>query len=198
MNRRPGFSLLELIISVTIMVTIFVTLGGAVANALKENKARQSTVEAIDRANQIIRSTASLIRQAQPSPTGAFPIVSASSTSLTFYTASSGETIQQARLFLSGTTLQLGRIQPVGNPATYPSDQEVVTTVLTNVRNGSVPLFEYYDVNYTGTQAAMNPINLSAIRVVKLGVIYDDNPNVPPSATTIELRAQLRNLKDNY
>ncbi len=198
-QQRPGYTLLELLVSITLMVMIFVIVVGAVVSALRDNKARQSTVTATDHANQIVRSVVSLIRQAADSPTGAYPIIAATNTSLTFYTTiSSGTTIEQARLFLNGSTLQLGTIQPSGNPVTYPAGTEVVTTLLTGVQNGSQPLFQYYDANYTGTQTAMNPITLTTVRLVKMTVIFDDNPNTPPAASTIELQAQLRNLKDNY
>lgn len=199
MRHRPGFTFLEIIISLTLMVSIFVITVTAVANALKENRARQTTIEATNRANQIVRSTASLIRQAATSPTGAYPIIAATSTSLTFYTtAADGTTIEQARLFLNGTRLQLGTIQPVGSPVTYPAGNEKISTLITGVQNGATALFQYYDKNYTGTQAAMSPITINSIRVVKVTVIFDTNSTAAPGPSTIELQAQLRNLKDNY
>lgn len=186
-----GFTLLEVLISVTLVVSIFIVVVSAVVNALRENRARQSMLAATDRAQQIVRSTVSLIRQAEPSPTGAYPIVAASDSSLNFYTAASaGSAVQLARLFLNGSSLQLGLIQPVGS-------QEVVSTVLTGVQNGAQPLLQYFDKNYTGSQTAMNPITLTSIRLVKMTVIFDDNPLAPPGPSTIELQAQLRNLKDN-
>ncbi len=196
-QSSAGFTLLEVVISLTLVVTVFVIVVSAVVSAFRDNRAQQSTLAATDHAQQIVRSTVSLIRQAESSPTGAYPIIAATNSSLTFYTAN-GNAVQQARLFLNGTWLQLGRIQPVGSPATYPANQEVVTTVLTGVQNGAQALFQYYDKNYTGSQAALNPIVPANIRLVRLTVIYDDNPAAPPAASTIELQAQLRNLKDNY
>lgn len=193
-----GFTLLEVLISVTLVVSIFIVVVSAVVNALRENRARQSTLAATDHAQRIVRSVVSLIRQAEPSPTGAYPIVAAADSSLNFYTAaSSGSAVQLARLFRNGSSLQLGLIQPVGSPPSYPSGQEVVATVLTGVQNGAQPLFQYFDKNYTGSQVAMNPITLSSIRLVKMTVVFDDNPLAPPGPSTIELQAQLRNLKDN-
>lgn len=198
-RQHAGFTMLEILVSVTLMVSIFIIVVSGVANALKENRDRQMTISATDHANTIVRSLVSLLRQAEPSATGAYPIAAASSTSLTFYTATKGSTaIQQARIFLDGTSLKLGQTPPTGSPPSYPAAQEVVTTVLTDVHNGSTPLFQYYDGNYTGTQSAMNPISLNTIRIVKLSVLYDQDPAAPPNASTIELLATLRNLKDNY
>lgn len=198
MNRRPGFSLLEVMISVSLVVTIFVIIVSALVSALRDNRAIQSALAAVDDAQRIVRSTVSLVRQAQFSPTGAYPIAAAAGTSLTFYTAN-GNVIQQARLFLDGTSLKLGRIQPDGN-GLYTTLPETVTTLLTGVYNGSQPLFQYFDKNYTGTNTAANPmttIAISSIRLVRMTVIFDDNLSAPPAPSTIELQAQLRNLKDN-
>lgn len=198
MKCRPGYSLLEVMISVVLVVTIFVIIVSALVRALRDNRAQQSALAAVDNAHQIVRSTVSLIRQTASSPTGAYPIIAATNTSLTFYTAN-GNVVQQARLFLDGTSLKLGRIQPDGN-GLYTTLPETVTTLLTGVYNGSQPLFQYFDKNYTGTNTAANPmttIAINSIRLVRMTVIFDDNLAAPPAASTIELQAQLRNLKDN-
>lgn len=198
MIKRPGYTLLELIISISLILVIFIIVLNTVVNAFRDNRAQQSTLAATDRAQQIVRSTVSLIRQAETSPTGAYPLVAASANSINFYTAVPGSTnVQLVRIFVTGGNLQIGKIQPVGSPATYPAGQEVVTTILKGVANGSQPLFQYYDKNYTGTQSAMNPIVVNAIRIAKMTVIFDDNPSLAPGPSTIELAAQLRNLKDN-
>jgi type II secretory pathway pseudopilin PulG len=199
MSRRPGFSLLEVMISVSLVVSIFVILVGALVSAWRDNHAQQSALTAVDNAQRIVRSTVSLIRQAQTSPTGAYPIVAATSTSLNFYTAN-GSVIQQARLYLDGTSLKLGRTQPDAN-GLYATQPETITTLLTGVRNGSQPVFQYFDEDYAGTNTSTNPmttITPNDIRMVRMTVIFDDNLSAPPSASTIELQAQLRNLKDNY
>lgn len=178
------------------MVSVFIVVISAVSSAFRENRARQSAIAATDAAHQVVRSTVSMIRQATPSATGSYPIQSATSTELVFYAPVAGTTtIQRARLFISNGKLQLGTTQP-GSPATY-SGTESVTTLLSGVVNGATPLFQYYDASYTGTGAAMNPVTLSAIRLIKMTIIFDDNPNAPPLPSTIELLAQLRNLKDN-
>lgn len=194
---HPGFSLLEIVLSLTIIIGVFTIVMSAVVGAVRDNRARQQELASTDKAQQIVRSTVSLIRQTQSNVTGAAPIISATSSGLTFYTSVNGAIVQQ-RIFLTGTTLQLGQILPVGNPPTYPAAQEKVTVLLTNLRNGSQPLFQYYDKSYTGTQAAMNPITPDAIRVVKMTVVVDDDPSKAPAPYTIELQAHLRNLKDNY
>lgn len=200
MKHRPGYTLLELVISMTVMVVIFTVVSIAVINVLRENRARNAQIDATNQAMNIVRSLTSIIRETQYSPTGAYPIVAANDTSITFFAPlGGGSTIQHIRLFKNGTTLQQGVIQPVGSPVTYPTNQEVVSTLMTGVRNsGSQPLFQYYNKNYTGSQAAMSPVSIVDIRLIKISVIYDKDPAQSPAANTIELQAQLRNVKDNF
>lgn len=183
----------------TVVVIFFLVLANTVASVIKDQRLRQNQIDANNRALNIVRYAMSLIRQTQPSANGAYPIVNATNTSLTFYTTmNGGPAIQRVRLFLNGTSIQQGVIQPTGNPVTYPAGNEVVTTILQNVQNGGQPLFRYYDSSYTGSQSAMNPITATNIRVVQMNILYDTNTAQPPGATTISLSAQLRNLKDNY
>lgn len=61
------------------------------------------------------------------------------------------------------------------------------------VVNGATPLFYYYDQDYTGGQSPMAyPINIGAVKIIKVHLEIDANPNRPPEPyvqdTTIELR----------
>ena len=59
--------------------------------------------------------------------------------------------------------------------------------------NGSTPVFYYYDQDYTGSQSPMDyPINIGAVKIVRVHLEIDPNPGRPPEPyvqdTTIELR----------
>ena len=57
-----------------------------------------------------------------------------------------------------GTTLYKGVINPSGNPPAYLVANQSTTTLMTNVRNGtSLPVFQYYDANYSGTSTCRSP-----------------------------------------
>lgn len=199
MKTRPGLTLLELIIAVGISATMFVLLSQVTIDSLKIFRSERQRSDAADRANRIVATMVRHIRQSQPSPTGAYPIVAASDTSLTFFSSIGAPgVIQQVRYFLSGTDLRMGVIEPVGSPATYPSANETVSTVLANVRNGAQAIFTYHASSFTGSQAAMNPIVVNTIRYAEATILYDEDLSAPPSSTTIRLGITFRNLKDNY
>jgi hypothetical protein len=198
MKTRYGMTLFEVLISMTIAVMVFLILGLFVSNSLRYLRAADERGASADQANNVVEYVTRIIRQAQPSPTGAYPIVAASSTSLTFYSAPGApNVIQKIRLFLEGSQLKQGVINPVGT--SYPSGNEVVTVILDGVRNGATTaLFDYFDANYTGSQSPMTTVTLADVRLVRITVIYDKDVGRPPGSTSIVFTAQFRNLKTNY
>lgn len=199
MTFRRGLTLLELVIAVGISALIFVLLSQVTIDSLRIFRSSNANTVAAEQANRIVMSIVRTIRQSQPSPTGAYPIVAATATSITVFSSINAPgVIQQVRFFLNGTNLQMGVIEPVGSPATYPVGNENVSTVLKNVRNGGQAVFQYYSGSYTGTQAAMNPIVLNTIRYAQATILYDEDLANPPSMITISPAFSFRNLKDNY
>jgi type II secretory pathway pseudopilin PulG len=199
MTRHHGFTLLELVIVLGITVIIFGALSVVISTSFRSIWSGSGRDAAADRAAQVMDLMVRTIRQSQSSPTGAYPIVNATNNSLTIF-ASTGASnvVEQIRFFINGTNLQRGVIQPVGDPPTYPTAQENITTLLTNIENAAQPLFEYFNNQYDGSQSPMDPITISDISVVRITAIFDSDPAKPPRATTIRGAAQLRNLKTNY
>jgi type II secretory pathway component PulJ len=183
-------------VSLGITAIIFTIASTALSSMMSNTRARQGQAQALERVVKVVDYVSGLLREAQPSPTGAYPVVAASTTSITFYASRSGSQIQKIRFFLNGTKLQQGVIEPSGSPATYPAANEQITTLLENV--SSTTIFSYYTGSYTGTQAAMNPITTSSIRMVRLTVTFDPAANLAPGPYTIDIQSHLRNLKDNY
>ena len=86
-------------------------------------------------------------------------------------------------------------IIPSGSPLAYTAT-ETITTLLSNVTNASI--FSYYNSSYDGTTAALTtPIDVSAVRLVKITATIDDDPARPPAPTTFTTQISLRNVKDN-
>ncbi len=195
-----GVSLLELIVSIGIAVLI----GGVVLtlnlDQLRFSRLAQERSEIENSTRLALNRMVKAIRDAQPSATGAFPLITAGTQGLTFYANTDVDAgIELVRFFLNGTLIQRGIIQPVGSPATYPAGNEVITTVTTNIRNGAAPVFEYFDENYLGTGAPLSqPVTVSDIRLVRVTLIVDANTAATPPASTLTTYIQLRNLKDNF
>jgi prepilin-type N-terminal cleavage/methylation domain-containing protein len=106
MRQRRGFSLLETMVSLGITAIIFTIASTALSSMLSNTRVRKNQAQALEQVVKVVGYVSGLIREAQPSPTGAYPIISANGTSITFYASRSGNQVQQIRFFLSGTTLQ--------------------------------------------------------------------------------------------
>ncbi len=99
---------------------------------------------------------------------------------------------------MSGKTLKRGVIKPTGNPLTYVTSSEAITDAAHDIANTSTQIFYYYDSNYSGAEAPLaSPIDITKIRVVKITLQLDQNPNLTPTPFYIESKGLLRNLKDN-
>jgi prepilin-type N-terminal cleavage/methylation domain-containing protein len=92
----------------------------------------------------------------------------------------------------AGNELKKGITEATGTPAQYLSEQEQVSVVTYYVRNAP-PIFEYFDAD--GVKVTSLPSRLADVRVVKLFLVINVNPNRPPSEFELETSVQVRNLK---
>ncbi|MDO8496856.1 MAG: prepilin-type N-terminal cleavage/methylation domain-containing protein [bacterium] len=141
------------------------------------------------------------IRATGPSANGSYPIESASSDSLTFYSDIDGDSaFERVRYFVSGTTLKRGIIEPSGNPAVYNLANEISTDVVKNIilpPSASQPLFSYYDQNYTGDQVSLSlPIDVNKIRLIRATVTADKTPQDLVGRIDYSSTMLIRNLRN--
>lgn len=204
-SKRPflksgaGFTLVEVIITAGILAVVATLLGVFTASGLREWDRSRAQVEAQESARAALARMSKIIREAQSSNNGSYPVASATAQSLTIYANVDADTDrEQVRFFLQGTKLKIGIIQPTGSPATYPAVNEGVQVLAGNIQNGAEAIFAYYDKNYTGSEAALSfPVNLQDVRLVKINLTVDYNPNEPPTPIELQTSVSFRNLKDN-
>lgn len=88
---------------------------------------------------------------------------------------------------------------PTPTPTPSPSGSQ--TPASTNIQvmaqyvvNGTNPVFYYYDQDYTGSQSPLSyPINLGAIKIIKIHLEIDPNPGRPPEPYLQDTTIQFRN-----
>lgn len=151
-------------------------------------------------AKSVLRIMVREARSAAPSGVGAYPIAEVGTQSFAFYSDIDNDGIQErVRYFLSATDLKKGVIEPTGSPLQYnPASEQVTTLLARNVLNGAQPIFSYYDTNYDGTTAPLSqPVTTATVRLVKISIVIDADPNREPAPKTFTSQVSLRNLKDN-
>lgn len=196
-NKKRGFTLVETLFGVAIFVLVVGVLTLFSRNIWLYNSFIGIELNNTNIGKQAIKTMTAEIRTASAANTGAYAIGAASTTSFTFYSDIYDNGLKEkVRYFLNGTTLQKGVVKPTGSPMSYNGASEVITTLVSNVTNSSI--FDYYDKNYDGTTAALGaPVDISAVRLVKITITIDLNTNNSPAPATFSTQVSLRNLKDN-
>ncbi|MFA5061582.1 MAG: hypothetical protein WC526_00310 [Patescibacteria group bacterium] len=190
------------LIEVLVALGIFVLLVGAVVAVYLTGSRYNSVVwEQLSTQNEGRKATQDFVNQirtASQSSIGAYPVQAASSTGIIFYSNTDSDSlVERLRYFTVTSTLKMGIIKPTGNPLTYNPVNEIVINVANELANAT-SVFYYYDGNYNGSGAPLaSPIDVTKIRVVRIILKLDQNPNLTPAPFYIESKAMLRNLKNN-
>jgi type II secretory pathway component PulJ len=199
MNKK-GFTLVEVIISITIFILVIITVSLFQFNVINHNNSSQISLSNIYESEAILKTMIKEMRTMKSSANGSYPILNVATSTITFYSDSDGNgIIEQIRYYLSTTTLYRGKTDPSGTPATYNINNESKKILVTGVRNDSnFPIFEYYSSVYAGTSTSMTyPIDIKSVRLIKINLTIDSDPNKSPVPITFTSQTSLRNLKDN-
>jgi type II secretory pathway pseudopilin PulG len=199
-NSRFGFTIIEVLVVFFIFILIADGAWLLYKNSVNTNTILSYNLTAQGEARRAFEEMSSAIRSASQSNPGAYTINNASSTAFVFYSDFDRDGLKEKiRYFLTGTILKKGTIKTTGNPLVYNIADEKISDLVHDVtKNPANPIFSYYDSNYDGTTAPLTyPLNLLAIRLVKITLIIDQNPNKAPAALTFTTQISIRNLKDN-
>ena len=199
LRDNRGITLVEIIVAVSVFSFLALAITSLFLTSWRYNSIVWEQLKTQNEGRKATQDFVNELRTASQSSIGAYPIEAAATTSVTFYTNIDTDTLRErVRYFMSNRNLKRGVIKPTGNPLTYNSLNEVVTEVAHDVANTTTPVFYYYDSNYSGAEAALTyPIDVTAIRVIKITLQLDENPNLTPTPFFIESKGLLRNLKDN-
>ncbi len=199
-SKTKGFTLVETAISIWIILLIGLAIANFGRDIFSYNSTLQSNLTAQLDARKVLRTLIAELRSSSQSSLGSYPIDTAGTSTLIFYSNPDADNLKErVRYFLQNNTLMRGVIKPTGTTLVYNTNTEVFDTVIRDIINGtSTPIFTYYDENYTGTSSPLSqPVNIGSIRMVKIMVIVDRDPNRSPTPITVTAQGTLRNLKDN-
>lgn len=197
--NNKGFSLMEIVVVIAITSVIFMAVFNFGQSIFSFNSDAQKNLSAQSDGRRILKNIVKELRSASLSSLGAYPISLANTTSLTFFVDLDNDGYkEQVRYFLQGTELKRGVIKPSGTPLTYNSANEQMSTMVRDINNGGVAIFEYFDSNYTGTSTPLvQPVSVTKIRMVRITLKIEKDPNKSLGPIIVESQVFLRNLKDN-
>lgn len=203
-NMKRAFTIVEVVVSISILVIIMAAVSSFQYDVLNYNRSSATTLTNIQEAQSIVKVMAKEIRSMSPSSNGAYPILSAGTSTVTFFAdVDSDGTKEQIHYYIGTTTttrntIYRGLVKPSGLPLSY-SGSESTKILATGIRNSSsTSIFEYYNSTYTGTSSAMiYPLAITTIRLIRINLTIDSDPNKSPVLKTFTTQVNLRNLKDN-
>lgn len=199
--NQQGFTLVELLVSLLIASALGLALLGLRVILDRNQLFILKSYLSVDQANSSVTAMVREIRSSSYSEADAHPLESALEQEIVFYSdIDSDEDIEKVRYFLDGAELKRGYINPVGDPATYPLDQERVKILTENVRNNTTPVFLYYNENWpqdTTNNPLIQPVNPADVRLVKVFLRLNTKAGEPQTDYILESHVQLRLLKEN-
>lgn len=192
-----GFTIVEVLFGVSIFVLIMVLIALFARNTWNYNTFLSGGLANVDNMRLALKTISAEIRTASTAETGAYVISQATDTSFAFYSDIDSDGLtEKVRYYLEAGKLKKGVIKPSGSPLTYNSANETISVLISGVTSPTT--WSYYDANYDGTSAPLSsPVNVSQVRLVKITVTIDQDPNKAPTTHSFSTQVSIRNLKDN-
>jgi hypothetical protein len=153
----------------------------------------------VDQANLNVTLMVRELRNIRAGDNAAYPLERARDQEMIFYSDIDNDgSTEKVRYSLSGTQFIKGVIEPVGFPATYPQANEKVKVLTDYVRNGTTPIFYYYNGDWPADSVnnpLAEPVRLSDTKLMKVYLVL----NIQDSGEDfiLESYVQLRMLKQN-
>lgn len=193
-----GFTLVEVIVAIGIFGLIVTGIVAIFLTSWRYNAVVWEQLSTQNEGRKVTQDFVNELRTASQSSIGAYPIQTASTSTIIFYTNLDADSLRErVRYFLTNRILKKGVIKPSGNPLTYDPANETITEVAHDVANTS-SIFYYFDSNYAGSGTALpTPVDITNIRVVQIALKLEENPNLTPAPLYVESKVLLRNLKSN-
>lgn len=188
-----AFTLTETIIAIAIFLIAMLAVSGFIFYFYKTSTYDFQQISAINSGRRGMEIMIREIREATYSDIGSYPIIEAKEQSFAFYSdVDKDAKVERIRYFLEGFDLKKGELEATGDPPKYQQENEIITLLSTEVRNGANNIFAYYDEN---NNEVIDLAQVTDIRLVEINLIVNIDPNRPPDEFTLFSSAQLRNLK---
>ncbi len=200
--KKNGMTLVEMLVALAIFM---LGVGGFTMLASKSWKMNAFILEsgnATSKANRALSETIKSLRKIRQADDGSYLVKTVSSNDLVVYVNDDGDALtERVHYYLDSTTqtFKKGVTKPSGNPAVYPTGDQVITVVTSYVTNTSLqPVFEYYNSDYPidmVNNPLVNPIPAD-VKLVKICLWVNVKPLTAPDNVKMESFVEFRNLNE--
>lgn len=197
---KKGFTMLELLVALGIFSLIIVSVAWLVIHGFRYNAIIWEQLKTQSDGRRVLRETVDVVRKAEQSSIGSYPVANAGAYDLTVYSNVDSDSYREkVRFWLDGTTFKRNTVKPSGSPPSYSGAGQTVEIAhdVVNISKGEA-VFSYFDENYTGVEAPMiQPVDTTKIRIIRVRLELEKDPTETPKPLRVESAAQIRNLKTN-
>ena len=200
-KKQNGFTVMEVLLALTIFIVLILGFNTFVIRGYRSITFGSEQIDAIREAENGVELLTRELREASTAEDGSYALELAGDQEIIFYSDIDQDvSTERVRYTLNGNTLEKGVTEPTGDPLTYNTANEVVTTAVKYVNNGSVPIFTYYNQDYpydTTNNPLPAPARLIDTKLINVRLIINVTPLVVPNDFDVQSDVQLRNLKTN-
>jgi len=196
-----GVTLIELLVSMVIVGILGLGVVSLQSLLSKNQVLIWNNYLSVEDSNNAVKQMVKELRTARNGDDGSYPLASAFDQQIVFFSDidSDGES-ERVRYYLTGTELYKGIIEPSGYPASYPPANEKISKISALVRNGTTPIFYYYNGDWpvdTFNNPLPSPIRLSDTKLMRVYLRLNAKANEPQKDYILESYIQIRMLKEN-
>lgn len=198
-KNNSGFTLIEVLIAAAVFSVIILAISSIIISYNKTTDLMAVQLALQGEGRNALSQMVNDLRRTNGGSNGAYAIDSATDNSLIFYSNIDTDTyFEKVEYFISGNELRKSVTKPSGNPLVYNPASKTTIVLSRKIANNITPLFSYYDSTYEGSGSSlMLPVDVTAIRFIKVNLVLDNNPAAPVSPLNMEAKVAIRNLKDN-
>ena len=196
-SDKKGSTLIEIIIGasfVALIVALLIYVGFSLTSF---NINFMKSFEPQFELQYVVQNMIKEIRTMRQSSVGSYPISQAASSTFIFFSDIDADgVVERFKYFVSGNALKKGILVPTGNPLIYNEANEETFDILHNLKIGTSSVFNYYDANYSGSEAPLSfPINIPDVKLIKAQFTITKSDGTATTTSVIELTP--RELRDN-
>lgn len=201
-KNKKGLTLIETLVAIGIFLIGIEGFTLLFLNSWKNNKYTLEMGQSSMMVSQSMGAIVNYLRSVRQSDNGAYPIKSADDNSVVVYSDYDRDGItERLHIYKNNQNILMGVTNPTDTvPKTYPSEDEETLTLASGIVNADTePIFYYYDKNYSGEDDQLpieTPANVADIRLLKIHLKINIDPNNAPDNIELQTFVEMRNLND--
>ncbi|KKR21682.1 MAG: hypothetical protein UT50_C0005G0016 [Candidatus Moranbacteria bacterium GW2011_GWA2_39_41] len=201
-KHYSGMSLVEMLVAIGILT---IAMAGLTALFMRTWKINSYTIEMGQSSfavSQGVNTMVGYLRKIRQADDGSYPIKSATGTDLVVFSDYDKDGVtERLHLYLQDRQIKMGITDPTtGIPRSYPTGDQQIKILADDIVNSvSEPIFYYYNSSYPGDTAhnpVAMPVDVSTIRLVKIYLRINIDPNRDPENIETQSFVEFRNLND--